>query len=416
MNILAISTLFPTPTMPNHGIFVRNRLAAMKRKLGDEGSITVFNPIPTSPVHFLMSRYKQQQATPKISVDSELGDIHHSRYFALPGVLKSKEHTMLILSLEKELDKLHAQSPFTHIDAHWTYPDLPLAVKLAKKWGVPCSVTLRGMEAFYRTENDGRAKIIAESLGDTDKIISLSQEMASHADFIADTEKRTRVITNGVNVNRFTYSLTKEEARDVLSLNKSNSIVLLGVGSLIERKGFHHVIGSLPLLAQQNPDKEIHYYIIGSKGLEGDFEDALYSLAKDVENDSGGQIKVIFKDQLPNSELPIWYNAVDVFCLSSYGEGSPNVLTEALSCGCPAVATNVGAVFDIMEREKTTGVTIGTMEGDSPHLPNEFLVSALTLCIGESYQSSREQRSKKLSKFSWDWCGDSALSFINDKE
>ena len=29
MRILAISTLFPTPEMTNHGIFVRNRLTAM---------------------------------------------------------------------------------------------------------------------------------------------------------------------------------------------------------------------------------------------------------------------------------------------------------------------------------------------------------------------------------------------------
>ena len=207
MNILAISTLFPSPTMPNHGIFVKNRLIAMKKSLGDSGCIKVVNPIPTSPLHSFFDRYKAQQNTPLESEDETLGKIIHPRYISIPKYFKDKEHLGFIRCIEPLLEQQHQEHPFTHIDAHWTYPELPLAIKLSKKWGIPCSVTLRGMEAFYVDDNDNRTRLIAESLKDVDKVISLSGEMSGYANLIANTGERTDIITNGADTNKFTFLL-----------------------------------------------------------------------------------------------------------------------------------------------------------------------------------------------------------------
>jgi glycosyltransferase involved in cell wall biosynthesis len=45
-------------------------------------------------------------------------------------------------------------------------------------------------------------------------------------------------------------------------------------------------------------------------------------------------------------------NAADVFTLPSFTEGCPNVVSEALACGAPVVATSVGAIPQMICSER----------------------------------------------------------------
>jgi teichuronic acid biosynthesis glycosyltransferase TuaC len=54
---------------------------------------------------------------------------------------------------------------------------------------------------------------------------------------------------------------------------------------------------------------------------------------------------------LPQEELAGWMRAADVFCMASRREGWPNVVNEALACGTPVVATDVGAVPEMITSE-----------------------------------------------------------------
>jgi len=65
---------------------------------------------------------------------------------------------------------------------------------------------------------------------------------------------------------------------------------------------------------------------------------------------------------LNHNELANYYNAADVLLLTSYHEGSPNVIKEAMACNCPIVTTNVGDVEWVLGN--TEGCFISSFDVD----------------------------------------------------
>jgi glycosyltransferase involved in cell wall biosynthesis len=86
------------------------------------------------------------------------------------------------------------------------------------------------------------------------------------------------------------------------------------------------------LLARQNCS--VRFVCVG--GGPQDYEEKLRSLASELALNG----KVIWAGA--RSDMPTVYNALDIACSSSIGEGLPNAIAEAMSCGLPCVVTDVG--------------------------------------------------------------------------
>ena len=385
--ILAISYLFPNCNQPNHGIFVLNRLIAMSKY----ADVTVINPIPDSPLHRFINKFNVLKSIPE---KEALGGItvYHPRFLSIPGFLKSIEINTYKRAVDRVIQQIGVD--FDLVDLHWTFPDLPTGYHLRQKYQVPFNVTLRGMEAFHFQDKDIRQKIVAKYLREANQVISLSEEMAVAADKIAQTAKRTTLIRNGVDTNKF-YYLDKTDCRDKLGLNQSQQIIL-GVGALIKRKGFDLVMKALAVLIQQAKFSNLLFYILGAEGAEGDYRSEL----KNYVRQHGLENHVVFQGAVLNQDLVTWYNAVDVFCLPSRGEGSPNVLTEALACGTPAIASKVGSVPEIMVSEPNLGVVF---EYENVLQIVEALEQLLVV------EFDRKKSAQQFSKYTWDWCAQQVM-------
>jgi glycosyltransferase involved in cell wall biosynthesis len=114
--------------------------------------------------------------------------------------------------------------------------------------------------------------------------------------------------------------------------------VILSVGYLIERKGHHHVVAALKALENRGFTGEL--LVAGTAGREGHYEDEIKRLVSKL----GLEQRVRFLGQVAPDILAEIMAAADVLCLCSAREGWPNVVHEALACGTPVIATDVGGV------------------------------------------------------------------------
>jgi glycosyltransferase involved in cell wall biosynthesis len=388
MKILAISYLFPNCNQPNHGVFVLNRLKAMSKY----ADVTVINPVANSPLHGKISKFSYLKDIPEFDVIDGL-EVYHPRFFSIPGYFKSIEVLTYKRAVKKVLDEIGYD--FDLIDLHWTFPDLPCGYWLSNKMNKPFNVTLRGMEAFHLQDSGLRKHIVAHYLKKANKVISLSEEMAKKADELSNTASKTVVIRNGVDTDKF-YWKNQQECRNELTLPLDEKIIL-GVGALIHRKGFDLVIRGLETIITTPELANTKFYILGAQGPEGDYRKELNQFIEHHKL----QDHVVFVGAVHNSELITWYNAADAFCLSSRGEGSPNVLTEALACGLPAVATNVGSVPEIMTSENNLGFCV---KSENKIELVEKIIELL------NNPSDRKQQAKSFSKYTWDWCAQKVMT------
>jgi glycosyltransferase involved in cell wall biosynthesis len=113
--------------------------------------------------------------------------------------------------------------------------------------------------------------------------------------------------------------------------------VLIGIVARLDPMKDHETFLRAARLAKDR-DPDLRFVGVGDGHLRGRLEDLSRQLGLSDDLVWAGA----------HSDMPAVYNALDILCLSSITEGFPNVLGEAMSCGVPCVATDVGDAAHIV--------------------------------------------------------------------
>jgi glycosyltransferase involved in cell wall biosynthesis len=145
--------------------------------------------------------------------------------------------------------------------------------------------------------------------------------------------KKMIVIHNGIDTDNFRPDKqTGERVRREWGIQEGERLVGL-VGRLDPMKDHPTFLRAAASVALGRTD--VRFVCVGQGPHE--YRDDLYSLAHTL----GLADRLIWTDCF--RDMPAVYNALDVVVSSSvWGEGFPNVIGEAIACGIPCVATDVG--------------------------------------------------------------------------
>jgi glycosyltransferase involved in cell wall biosynthesis len=228
----------------------------------------------------------------------------------------------------------------SHLHAHFATASATVARLAARFAGVPYTLTAHAKDIFHESvqSDDVRRK-----LADAASVVTVSDYNLEylHKNY-GPAAQRARRIYNGLGLERFPYSSPRERSPRIL-----------GVGRLVEKKGFAVLIEGCAILADKG--REFTCQIVGTGPQERELRAQIARL--------GLEGRVDLLGPRPQNELARHAQGAAVFaapCVvgtDGNRDGLPTVLLEAMALGTPCVSTAVTGIPEVIN-DGMTGLMV----------------------------------------------------------
>ncbi len=262
-----------------------------------------------------------------------------------------------------------AESKNIHYDlihSHYWMSGLA-AIELSEKWNIPflqmfhTLVLMKNRIAKSPQEKEGEYRILGEKkvISKANRIIAATLAEKSQLEFLYEApSSKISVIPPGVDIRHF-YPIAKDEAKEVVGVPE-NTHTILYVGRIEPLKGIDLLIRAISII-QKNGDLECcpHNLVIigGEPNAKTEDMNAEMARLQDMVEDLGIENFVIFLGKQDQQMLPYYYSAAEVVVMPSHYESFGMVALEAMACGTPVVASQVGGLAFLV-RDGETGFVV----------------------------------------------------------
>ena len=328
LKVAVITSYFPSSAQPWQGRSAYQILRVLARN----ADVRVFFPYAAYPA-FLKPRSRGYH---KLDASYRPPDVRVSYYpySALPLVSRPLNGWMAARVL---LPHVRGFAPDL-IFSCFLYPDGYAALKIGKVLSVPVVTQSIGSD-INRIGDPISAMHTRTVLRETDFLVTVSDDLRKKAVAMGAPPEKTRAVVNGCDLSVFHVG-DRLEARQKLRIDPAAE-ALVYIGRMDVKKGLRELVEAAASLHPERPN--LHVYLVGEGPDRPLIESAIQS------NNATSYIHAL--PACAFDDVAVWMTAADLVTLPSYMEGCPNVVLEALACGRPVVATNVGGIPEIMSDE-----------------------------------------------------------------
>jgi D-inositol-3-phosphate glycosyltransferase len=277
------------------------------------------------------------------------------------------------------------------------------AESLKQAWNVPMVHmfhTLGEMKnriARTDAERETPERILGEKrvLKIADRIVVATLAEHSQLRFLYKAiDRKLTVIPPGVDTSHF-YPIPADEAKQFIGLKPDDRMVLF-VGRIEALKGIDTLIRAMSCLKVKDLHRPVHLAIIG-----GDPSATPEKMSEEMArlqrlcDELCMEGMVVFLGKRGQDTLPYYYSAAEVLVMPSHYESFGMVALEAMACGTPVIASDVGGLGFLVQ-DGETGFTVPDGEPDK-------LCDKLSLLLGD--RALREAMGKRAEQVacSYDW-------------
>ena len=223
----------------------------------------------------------------------------------------------------KWADLIHAQS----------FASVPPVVMAARAEGCPSVGSFHTSHFLLRAESRLWAPVLTRLVEWPDHVLAASEEIAEVASDLgrgSDVE----ALTNGVDTDQF-------RALDRPRSERETAPTIVVPRRLFQKNGVEFLVRALPAIRAGIPD--VRVIIVGDGPERRRLEEVATQL--------GVEGSIEFLGSRPHEEMPDLLSAAKIAVFPSLMEATSVAALEAMSCGLPVVASDVGGLPEIVDSE-----------------------------------------------------------------